>query len=115
MAPPPRSPTHSVPGSLPSPPWVKGRVLGVFLTYVTVKESFGLTVLTYGLMFGYGIGLAYTAPLGCAMRWFPQRKGLVNGLVVAGFGGGAFIFDQVQTAFINPDNFKPDKEVDGEK
>ncbi|XP_035826492.1 uncharacterized protein LOC101855877 [Aplysia californica] len=49
------------------------------------------------------------------VKWFPQRKGLVNGLVVAGFGGGAFIFDQVQTAFINPDNLKPLKEVGGDK
>ncbi|XP_012942301.1 uncharacterized MFS-type transporter YhjX [Aplysia californica] len=92
-----------------------GMSLGVFLTYFSAKESFGLTILTYGAMFGFFVGLAYAVPLGCAMRWFPQRKGLVNGLVVAGFGGGAFIFDQVQTAFINPDNFKPDKEVDGEK
>lgn len=32
---------------------------------------------------------------------------MANGFIVAGFGGGAFIFDQVQTAFLNPDNVKP--------
>ena len=37
----------------------------------------------------------------------PERKGLINGLVVGGFGGGAFIFDQVQTAYINPTNKSP--------
>ena len=40
-------------------------------------------------------------------QWLPNNKGLVNGIVVAGFGGGAFIFDQVQTAYINPDNLSP--------
>ncbi|KAK0059761.1 oxalate:formate antiporter-like isoform X1, partial [Biomphalaria pfeifferi] len=89
--------------------------LGVMLTYFSVKQSFALTIITYGAVFGFGIGIAYAIPLACCMRWFPERKGLVNGLVVAGFGGGAFIFNQVQTAFINPDNLQADKEVNGEK
>uniref|UniRef100_A0A2C9L5X0 Major facilitator superfamily (MFS) profile domain-containing protein n=1 Tax=Biomphalaria glabrata TaxID=6526 RepID=A0A2C9L5X0_BIOGL len=89
--------------------------LGVMLTYFAVKQSFALTIITYGAVFGFGIGIAYAIPLACCMRWFPERKGLVNGLVVAGFGGGAFIFNQVQTAFINPDNLQADKEVNGEK
>lgn len=42
----------------------------------------------------------------CLSQWFPDHKGVVNGIIVAGFGGGAFIFDQVQTAFINPGNLK---------
>ncbi|CAG5135272.1 unnamed protein product [Candidula unifasciata] len=88
--------------------------LGVLLTFFSVKHSFALTVVTYGAVFGFGVGIAYAIPLGCVMRWFPKWKGLVNGVVVAGFGGGAFIFNQVQTAFINPDNLKPDVEVDGD-
>ena len=35
--------------------------------------------------------------------------------MVAGFGGGAFIFDQVQTAFINPENLSPDSGDQGER
>ncbi|XP_059159550.1 oxalate:formate antiporter-like [Physella acuta] len=89
--------------------------LGVFLTYFAVKQSFALTIFTYGAVFGFGIGIVYAIPLACSMRWFPEKKGLVNGLVVAGFGGGAFIFNQIQTAFINPENKKPELEVNGEK
>jgi hypothetical protein len=48
-------------------------------------------------------------------QWLPHRKGLVNGCVVAGFGGGAFIFDQIQTAYINPHNLSPDLTVNGNK
>jgi hypothetical protein len=39
----------------------------------------------------------------------------VSGLVVAGFGGGAFIFDQLQTAYLNPDNKATDQAVGGDK
>ena len=41
---------------------------GVLMTYVTVNESFYLTMLTYGLTFGIGIGIAYATPLSCCMR-----------------------------------------------
>ncbi|RUS90172.1 hypothetical protein EGW08_002051 [Elysia chlorotica] len=87
---------------------------GVLVTYFTIEISFFLTVVTYGLLFGAGIGISYTMPLSCGMKWFPERKGLVNGLVVAGFGGGAFIFNQVQTAFINPDNLPAELDVGNE-
>ncbi|KAK3095100.1 hypothetical protein FSP39_010342 [Pinctada imbricata] len=89
--------------------------LGVLLTYFTIKISFVLTVMTYGLLFGLGVGVAYAVPMDCAMRWLPDKKGLINGIVVAGFGSGAFIFDQIQTAYLNPDNLVTDIEVDNSK
>ena len=41
-----------------------------------------------------------TVPMG----WFPHRKGLVAGVVVSGFGMGAFIFNQIQTKVANPND-----------
>lgn len=81
--------------------------MGMMLTALSIKVSFFLVLLTYGLIFGLGVGIAYVPPLVCAMKWLPEKKGLVNGIVVAGFGGGAFIFNQIQTEFLNPDNLEP--------
>ncbi|KAL5004644.1 hypothetical protein ScPMuIL_018100 [Solemya velum] len=89
--------------------------LAVFMTYFTVQHSFGATIVVYGLVFGLGCGIAYAVPMAVAMKWLPNHKGLVNGVIVAGFGSGAFIFDQVQTAYINPDNLKPDQTVGSDK
>ncbi|KAL5003931.1 hypothetical protein ScPMuIL_017387 [Solemya velum] len=86
---------------------------GTMLTYFTVQKSFALTVVTYGVVFGLGLGTAYGVPMGVAMKWMPHRRGLVSGLVLFGFGGGAFIFNQIITGFINPDNYSPDLEVNG--
>ena len=36
--------------------------------------------------------------------WFPNRPGLVSGIVIGGFGMGSFIFDFVCTALVNPDD-----------
>ena len=81
---------------------------GVFLTYFTIQYSMALTTLTYGLMFGVGIALAYPPPMGVAMRWYPRKKGLVNGIIGGGFGMGAFIFNTVQTSYLNPLNLSPE-------
>lgn len=50
---------------------------------------FAFTVIGIGLVAGVGAGFAYIVPIATCMRWFPDRKGLVTGVAVAGFGGGA--------------------------
>ena len=49
-----------------------------------------------------GIGIAYVGPLSYAMRWLPRWKGVAGGCVVAGFGLGALIFNQVQSSISIP-------------
>ena len=48
-----------------------------------------LLVLFIGVIGGSGIGIAYVVPIAVGMRWFPDKKGLITGLAVAGFGFGA--------------------------
>lgn len=48
--------------------------------------------LTYGIIGGAGIGFGYVCPIAAAVKWFPDKKGLVTGLSVAGFGAGALFF-----------------------
>ena len=48
-------------------------------------------ILTYGVIGGAGVGLAYGGPLAVATRWFPDKKGLAVGLTIAGFGGSPFV------------------------
>lgn len=87
----------------------------MMVTYFTIDVSFAACLMTYGLLYGVGLGIAYPIPLGCAMRWMPERKGFIVGFVVAGFGGGAFVFNQVITSYINPNNLNPDIDVKGEQ
>ncbi len=44
---------------------------------------------------GAGIGFGYICPLTVGMKWFPNNKGLVTGVSVAGFGGGAVLLSAV--------------------
>lgn len=45
-----------------------------------------------GIVAGAGVGLAYVVPIAVGVKWFPDKKGLITGLAVAGFGFGATIW-----------------------
>jgi OFA family oxalate/formate antiporter-like MFS transporter len=57
-------------------------------------RHFLFTVLGIGLTAGLGVGMAYIVPIAVGVRWFPNHKGLVTGIAVAGFGGGAALISQ---------------------
>ncbi len=57
-----------------------------------VGNSFIGMFITIGIIGGAGIGMAYVVPIAVGMKWFPDKKGLVSGLAVAGFGFGATIW-----------------------
>ena len=54
-----------------------------------------LFYLGYGVIGGAGIGLGYVTPVATAAKWYPDRKGLATGIVVMGFGVGAFLLSIV--------------------
>jgi MFS transporter, OFA family, oxalate/formate antiporter len=54
-----------------------------------------LFYLGYGAVAGIGIGLGYVTPMSTVTKWFPDKKGLMTGIVAMGFGLGAFILSVV--------------------
>ena len=54
--------------------------------------GFWVVWFAIGVLGGAGIGLAYVCPVAACVKWFPDLRGLITGLAVAGFGGGAFLF-----------------------
>jgi MFS family permease len=75
---------------------------GWMLCYLTQGGNIMALVLTYGVIAGSGVGLAYGGPIAVAARWFPDKKGLAVGLTVAGFGGSAFITGKIaETLFVS--------------
>ena len=54
-----------------------------------------LFYIGYGVIGGAGIGLGYVTPVATAAKWYPDRKGLATGIVVMGFGVGAFLLSKV--------------------
>jgi OFA family oxalate/formate antiporter-like MFS transporter len=63
--------------------------LGYALAGLLGTTNYWAMVILIGVVGGSGIGLAYVVPIAVGTRWFPDKKGLIMGLAVAGFGFGA--------------------------
>ncbi|MGL1861976.1 MAG: OFA family MFS transporter [Pseudodesulfovibrio sp.] len=71
--------------------FLSGLVLGTgyALAGLFGGTNFWALTICIGLIGGSGIGIGYIVPIAVGMRWFPDKKGLITGLAVAGFGFGA--------------------------
>jgi len=80
---------------------VAGILYGIgFIGAGLVQTLFGL-YLTYGVLGGLGMGLGYIVPLATLIKWFPDKRGMITGLAVAGFGGGAVLTTLVAPPLIS--------------
>ena len=70
-----------------------GVVLGLgYMLGGLYGSTFFTQLLFIGILGGAGIGLAYVVPIAVGIKWFPDKKGMITGLAVAGFGFGATIW-----------------------
>jgi OFA family oxalate/formate antiporter-like MFS transporter len=72
---------------------------GVFLASFSGHKLWWL-YLTYGVIGGVGVGFSYIVPVAVLVKWFPDRRGLITGVAVGGFGAGALITAPVATRLI---------------
>src|SRR5437667_2466345 len=73
--------------------------LGVFLASFSANKLWWL-YLSYGLLGGIGLGLGYIVPVATLVKWFPDKRGLITGIAVTGFGSGALITAPIATRLI---------------
>lgn len=80
-----------------------GIVMGVgfFLAQFTTESTPWLLWLTYGILGGFGMGMAYTTTISTCQKWFPDHRGLVTGIIVSALGFGGLVFTPVAEALIN--------------
>ncbi len=83
---------------------VGGILLGLGLILSGLLKTFPGIVVSYGIISGIGIGLAYVCPISTGVKWFPDMRGLITGISVAGFGAGALIVAPVARALIDSVN-----------
>jgi MFS family permease len=55
--------------------------------------------LTYGVLGGLGLGIGYVTPVAAVAKWFPEKRGFGTGMVVMGFGLGAFLYNNILKTF----------------
>ncbi|MDF1535866.1 MAG: OFA family MFS transporter [bacterium] len=93
-------------------PRLVGSVGGILLGTGCLLASFigntpGGMIFAYGVLGGLGVGFAYVTPIATCVKWFPDKRGMIVGLAVMGFGAGSLIFAPLIEKLIgsNPDAF----------
>lgn len=70
------------------------------LLAASTASSLSVLYLGYGVLGGVGVGFIYGVPIATSAKWFPDKRGMISGLTVAGFGMGSIIFAPICTRLI---------------
>ena len=90
---------------------LKGPKICAFIGGLLVSAGFVLSSLTtslvslylfFGVIVGVGNGFGYATPMPVASKWFPDKRGLVVGLMVGAYGGGQAVFGTLSSAYLIP-------------
>ena len=73
---------------------------GMMLASVGVTTHNLPLIYLGNIVSGVGYGCAYTPPIQALLEWFPDKRGLASGVVIAGFGSGALFFTPAMNNFI---------------
>lgn len=79
--------------------WASGILFLVGFLITAQTQSLGTLYVGFGLLGGFASGLAYNAVMSTMMAWFPDKSGLISGVLLMGFGIGSFIVGKVYQAF----------------
>lgn len=71
---------------------------GLVLTGLLNGGSVVLLYLTYSLMAGLGIGIAYNVVISTVNAWFPDKKGFCSGCLMMGFGASTLLLGNLASA-----------------
>ncbi len=80
---------------------IGGMLLALGMILASFARNITMLVVAYGVISGIGIGFAYVCPISAGVKWFPDKRGLITGLAVAGFGAGALVVGPLARAMID--------------
>lgn len=75
-------------------------LIGMLLS--SYATNYWTWVVLYGALSGIGCGTSYMVPLVCCWEYFPERKGMMSGIIMGAYGLGSFIYTQIASKIVNP-------------
>ena len=76
--------------------------MGILITGVATQiGNLWVLYLGYCLICGIGLGFGYIVPVATLVKWFPDKRGLISGLAVMGFGLGSGLMSALAPGMID--------------
>lgn len=84
--------------------FIGGLCFSVPVLICSYVKNFFLFAALYSILLGFGFGLIYMLPLRNAWLFYPNKKGMVSGIILSCYSIGAIIWSFLSTAVANPNN-----------
>ena len=68
-----------------------------------------MVILAYGCLNGLAVNFVNVSVSVLPVTWFPERRGLVIGVIMAAYGLSSTVFAPIQTFIINPSKYHHEK------
>ncbi len=78
--------------------WASAVLFFVGFFLASKSTSTTMLYLGYGVLGGFASGLVYNAVMSTVSRWFPDKPGLISGILLMGFGFGSFFVGKIYQA-----------------
>ena len=92
---------------------IGGTLVGLGFVLASFTTSLWQLYVMFGLVVGLGNGFGYATPVPVASKWFPDKRGLVVGIMVGGYGAGSAIFGPLATSLIASVGWRPTFQILG--
>ena len=79
--------------------WVSAALFLAGFLLTANMRSLLMLYLGFGVICGFASGLSYNAVLGTVGKWFPDKAGLVSGILLMGFGLSSFLVGKLYQTF----------------
>lgn len=79
--------------------WISAALFLAGFLLASRAQSLAMLYIGFGFLCGLGSGLSYNAVMSTMVRWFPDKPGLISGVLLMGFGGGSFLIGKLYQAW----------------
>ncbi|WP_029319108.1 L-lactate MFS transporter [Butyrivibrio sp. AE3004] len=79
---------------------IGGIMWGAGMFFSGFATSVPFLIVTYGLIGGLGLGMAYGSTISTCVKYFPDKRGLIGGITTAVYGASSVILPPIVTKIV---------------
>ena len=72
------------------------------ITFYHSSNVYVILICSFGTLYGIGCGLGWGPSIACTIKWFPNNKAIITGILMIGMATGSICYSSIETLYVNP-------------